>query len=240
MLLLMPFLLALAADPGPAPQPAASSVPAAASRPTPLTEIGRVRALPACVPIVAHANGAITQALDNDRALAILSTNLHATDYDKMNWLQRRNAMETLMKQGEAVRAASRAGDAEIKRLRELAKVSPDPTRKQELKTFADALGGALARQAKAAAEMMRDITIIRGREEAQEARETMKADNVVPPNLYAMQQTTNVQAPLPVPDPIYNKQMKAIGDTLLDLNLPISLDEGIAADHSIAATSGC
>jgi len=65
MLMLLPIVVTLAATD---PAPGASSAP----RPTPLTEIGRVRALPACVPIVAHANGAITHALDNDRTLAVL------------------------------------------------------------------------------------------------------------------------------------------------------------------------
>ena len=76
MFMILPLVVALAAEPSPAP----STSP----RPTPLTEIGRVRALPACVPIVAHANGAITQALDNDRTLAIISTNLRNTDFEHM------------------------------------------------------------------------------------------------------------------------------------------------------------
>ena len=68
MFLLLPIIIALAAD----PTPAASS----AARPTPLTEIGRVRALPACVPIVAHANGAITEALENDRTFSVITHQL--------------------------------------------------------------------------------------------------------------------------------------------------------------------
>ncbi len=240
MLMLLPIVLALAAEPAAAAAPAPTAAPATSARPTPLTEIGRVRALPACVPIVAHANGAITQALDNDRSLAILSTNLHNTDYDKLNSLQRRNAIEGLMKQAEAMRVASSAGDAEVKRLRELALASPDPQRKQELKTFTDALGGALYRQKKAAVELMRDITVMRGREETAEAREIMKHDNVVPPYLGAQNLANNTVAPLPVPDPVYNKQMKLLGDTMDDLTHAIQIDEGMAADHSIAATSGC
>ena len=151
MLMLLPIVVALAAAPA---APAPSAAPAAASgtatggaKPTPLTEIGRVRALPACVPIVAHANGAITQALENDRTLAIMTQNLRGTDYDKLNSLQRRNAIESLMRQAEAMRIASSAGDVEVKKLRDYAKASPDPKRKEELKTFADALGGALYRQ---------------------------------------------------------------------------------------------
>jgi hypothetical protein len=232
MVMLLPIVIALVATD---PAPAASSAP----RPTPLTEIGRVKALPACVPIVAHANGAITQALDNDRTLAVLSTNLHNTDFDKLNFMQRRNAINALMKQTEAMRVASSAGDVEIKKLREYAVNSPDPKRKEELKAFTDALGGALYRQKKAAVELARDITIMEGREDATEARGLMRANNPVPP--YATAQTIANQASvLPGSPDSYNKQFKYMGDTLDDLVQGIQLDEGIAADHSIAATSGC
>jgi hypothetical protein len=244
MLMFLPIVLALAAvQPSPSgaePSPAPSQAPSSGARPTPLQEIGRVRALPACVPIVAHANGAITQALDNDRSLAILSTNLHNLDYDKMNSLQRRNAIEQLMRHAEAIRVASSAGDAEIKRLRDMAKASPDPKRQEELKTFADALGGALFRQKKAAVEFMRDITIMRGREEVAEARESIQHDVSAPQ--YSNQQQVAHQADpsLPPPTAVYNRQMKAIGDTMDELVRNIQIDEGNAADHSIAATSGC
>ncbi|MBV9409117.1 MAG: hypothetical protein JO164_09840 [Candidatus Eremiobacteraeota bacterium] len=232
--MVLPIVVALAALP-PAPAPA----PNASAKPTPLTEIGRVRALPACVPIVAHANGAITQALDNDRTLGILTNNLHATDFDKLNSLQRRNAIEALMKQAEQIRVASSAGDAEIKKLREYAVNSPDPQRKEELKAFADALGGALYRQKKAAVEFMRDVTIMRGREDAAEAHGLMQQANPVPPFAVA-QQMANLPPPLPVPPPTYNKQMQMMGDALLDMTQGVLSDEGTAADHSIAATSGC
>jgi hypothetical protein len=237
MLMLLPLVLALAAlDPVPAP----SAAPGTAPKPTPLTEIGRVRALPACVPIVAHANGAITQALDNDRTLGIISTNLHNTDFDKLNFLQRRNAIEALMKQAELMRITSSAGDAEVKKLREYAVNSPDPKRKEELKTFADALGGALYRQKKAAVEFMRDITIMRGREDAQEAHDIMQRDNVVPPFAAAQAANSVSVSPIPPPSTHYNKQMKYLGDTMDDLTTGIQADEGRAADHSIAATTGC
>jgi len=231
MLMLLPIVLALATDPG----PAASSAPP----PTPLTEIGRVRALPACVPIVAHANGAISQALDNDRTLAIMSTNAHNIDFDKLNSLQRRNAVEVMLRQAEAIRVASSSGDVEVKKLREYAASASDPERKAELKAFADALGGALYRQKKAAVEFMRDVTIMRGREDAAEAHDLMRQNNPVPPNLAAQGMAATPPILPGVPDS-YNKQFKAIGDTLDTLATGVQADEGLAADHSIAATSGC
>ncbi len=232
MLMLLPIVVALAAND---PAPAASSAP----RPTPLTEIGRVRAIPACVPIVAHANGAITQALDNDRTLAVMTTNMRNTDFDKLNFMQRKNAIEVLTKQAELMRIASSAGEAEVKKLREFAANSADSARKEELKTFADALGGALYRQKKAAVELQRDVAVLQGREDAAEARGLMRAANPVPPFAGAIA-AANTPSILPgVPDS-YNKQFKGMSDTLDDLTRGIRMDEGTAADHSIAATSGC
>ena len=249
MFMLLPIVAALASDPVPAPatSPAPQSGPAVTApastssggRPTPLREIGRVRALPACVPIVAHSNGAITFALDNDRTLAILSTNLHNVNYDGLNWFQRNNALDALMKQAGAVRENSKSGDAEVKRLRELAKASPDPKRQAELKLFADALGGAMNRQQKAANELMRDITIIHGREEAAEARSIMDRDNPPPP-FAGVNPASQMAGAVPAPNAYYNKQMKAIGDSIDDMTQSVLIDEGVAADHSIAATSGC
>jgi hypothetical protein len=231
MLMLLPIVLALAAEPG----PVASSAP----RPTPLTEIGRVRALPACVPIVAHANGAITQALDNDRTLAILSNNAHNTNFDGLNSLQRRNAIEALMKQAEAIRVASSSGDVEVKKLREYAAAATDPERKAELKAFADALGGALYRQKKAAVEFTKYVTIMNGREDSAEAHDLMRQANPVPPYL-AAQALSTVAPVLPGTPDSYNKVFKQIGDALDENVLGVQRDEGTAADHSIAATSGC
>ena len=234
MMMLLPIVIALvAAD----PTPAASTAP----RPTPLQEIGRVRALPACVPIVTHANAAITQALDNDRTLAILSTNLHNTDFDKLNSLQRRNVIDALMKQAEALRVATKAADGEVKKLREYAVNAPDEQRKVELKTFADALGGALNRQQKAASEFMRDVTIVRGREVVANSHETELGREPIPPSIYTTSQVPLSAAPTPEPaQPFNTKQMQYLGDTLDALSKTILIDEGKAADHSIAATSGC
>ncbi len=94
-------------------------------------------------------------------------------------------------------------------------------------------------RQQKAANEVMRDITIIHGREEAADARAIMARD-LPPPLIAGVAQPSQQNGPVPLPNPYYNKQMKALGDAIDDLTLPIMVDEGIAADHSIAATSGC
>jgi hypothetical protein len=242
MLLLLPLIAALAADPSPAPSaPAPNAAATGTSRPTPLTEIGRVRALPACVPIVTHANGAITEALDNDRTLAIIATNARNTNFDGMNPLQRRNAIEALLRRAEAIGKAAAAGDAEVKRLREYAVSSPDPKRQEELKAFADALGGAIYRQKKAAMEVERDVAILRGREAAADARDNIRGEEVDSSILRRNGLTTPTPLhPTASPEPAYNRQFAFLGDKLDELNQGILRDEGIAADHSIAATSGC
>lgn len=230
MLSILPLVVALATVPPPAPAPAASA------RPTPLQEIGRVRALPACTPIVVHANGAITQALDNDRGLAILSNNLRAVDYDKLNVVQRRNAINALEKQASEIRINAGNADGEIKRLREYAAASPDPQRKAELKAFTDALGGALLRQKRAANELMRDITIVQGRVDAAEARGILVRDTLTPENGMSVLP----RAAMPAPPSSWNDTMRAMASDLDERTGAIVADEGVAADHSIAATSGC
>jgi hypothetical protein len=230
MLSLLPFLVvALASAPSPAPAPAHAS---------PLQEIGRVRALPACTPIVVHANGAISQTLDNDRGLAILSNNLRTTDYDGQNAIQRRNAISAIEKQASEIRINAGNADGEIKRLREYAAASKDPQRKAELKAFTDALGGALLRQKRAAVELMRNITVVQGRGEAANARGIIARDSLAPEN--GMPSLSRSPGGLPQATNSWNETMKALAADLDERAQAIVADESVAADHSIAATSGC
>lgn len=230
MLSLLPLLVALASQPSPAPSEA--------PRPTPLTEIGRVRAS-VCTTIVVHANGAITNALDNDRLLGIITTNLRNVDFDRLNDLQRRNAINDLMNEAGTIRIGGKAADGEIKKLREMAESSPDPQRKAELKAFTDALGGAIYRQTKAAAEFMRDVTVMQGREESAEAHDLMTRANPTPG--FINEAAVNQQRPVVSASPkSYNKIMRTIAEDLGDRNGAILSDEGVAADHSVAAASGC
>lgn len=234
LLSLLPIVLALAsADPSPSPGPAA--------RRTPLTEIGRTRSVPICTPIVVHANSAITTTLDNDRQLAIMTTNLRNVDFDRLNEMQRRNSIEVLMKQASAIRVQSGNADGEIKKLREYAAASQDPNRKAELKAFADAIGGAIYRQKKAAVEFMRDVTIIQGREDTAEIHSIKDQGNamVLTPREQSLSNSTT-HSVIPAPPARYNDTMREIAASLDDNTQSILSDEGTAADHSIAATSGC
>jgi hypothetical protein len=232
---LMMFVMLLAAAPAPAPTAAPSDAPHA----TPLTEIGRTRSAPICTAIVVHANGAITTTLDNDRTLAIITHNLKATNFDGLNSLQRRNAIEELLKTASTIRQNGKVADGEIKQLRAYADAATDPERKAELKTFTDALGGALFRQSKEANEVVSALTILQSRGEAQEARGIMAANNQLPENVVPSSTTTTTQVLPDAPDST-NAFMRELADGLIDRAPGIAGDEGIAADHSIAATSGC
>jgi hypothetical protein len=241
MLNVLPFVLVLAGAPAP-DSPTPSPGP-----PTKLQEIGRVRTS-ICTAIVVHANGAITQALDNDRTLAILTTNLRTVDFDNKNFLQRRNAIDALMKQTQVIRENFRGADVEIKQLRQYALNSNDPQRKVELKTFADALGGALQRQKRAAEEFDRDITIIRGRQDALEAHQIEQRDarlataGLIPSAVLDRMDAVRApaQAPRPPVEGEWNQTMQQIAAAVNDRLPAIAADEGKAADHSIAATTGC
>jgi hypothetical protein len=233
MLSLLPFVAVLVTAPAAAP----TDAPA----PTPLTEIGRVQSAPICTPIVVHANGAITSALDNDRTLAIINHNLRAIDFDRLNEIQRNNAIDNIMNQAAAVRQSGKAADKEIKQLRAYAAASSDPQRQKELKTFADALGGAIQRQSRAAEELMRDVMIAQGRDEAQDARDARDATGVVPETTVSMNAANaTANSIMPGKTPSYTAVMRQIAADLTDRSTGIGADEGVAADHSIAATSGC
>ena len=167
MLSLLPLVVALASDPDPART--------AAPRPTPLQEIGRVRALPACTPIVVHANGAITPALDNDRALAILTNNLRD---DRLRQAQRDPAPQHIERsRSRPQRSASTpaAADGEIKSLREYAVGSPTRSARPSSRPSPTRWAARCCRQKRAANELMRDIAIIQGRGDAAEARGIMR-----------------------------------------------------------------
>lgn len=226
LLTVLPYLAALVA--------AAEVAPAPSAPPTKLQEIGRVRAT-ICTPILVHANGAISQALDNDRAIAILTTNLRATNFDGLDYHRRKIAVNKLMQQAAQVRVSYRGADGEIKQLRTYAEQSTDPERKAELKAFADALGGAIQRQMRAVEAFDKAVVVMEGREAAIEARTLMPqpADPFMgsfQPPAYASGRDL----------PSWNDAMQTVAADMDTRVASIQIDEGVAADHSIAATTGC
>lgn len=246
LIVLMPLLATLAA-PSPVPSPSAPPAP-----PSPLKEIGHVESLSVCSTIVVHANGAINAALDNDQTLALTINRLRTTDLDSESDLKRRNGMSDLWTLAGRIRMSAMAGTAEIKRLRTMAAQTTQPGRKAELSAFADALGGALARQRKAGQDLDHLLAIIDGRRAVEqvntqdlvEARDAiagpaggaMSTGNPGEPADPAVMR--NIAAPA---GPVHvNDILRTTADDFQARSQDILSDEGVAADHSLGATTGC
>lgn len=231
--MLVSVVALLATDPAPTPR--------ASAAPTQLKEIGRVHVVSTCTAIVVHANAAISDALANDSDLAITINRLRTTNLESDNAIQRRNQFNDLATLAGRVRTASSSGDAEVKRLRVYAAASTDPQRKIELKAFADALGGALYRQKKVAVDLDKALTIIQGRRERAEV-----ASTIADPSggssftVYAGRILPNDQ-PIPTAtSPGYNLMLREVAENFQQRQALILTDEGVAADHTVAATTGC
>ena len=229
MITLLLLVLALASTPEPSTPPVASS---------PLKEIGRIRTLPACTTLVVHANSAIDSALRNDNALAVSVNRLKHVDLDA-NPLARARGLNELMGISRDMRKLAVEAEGEVKRLREIAATSEDATRKEELKTFADALGGAVFRQKRAADDLARFVVITEGRVAKAEAHMDMQTGGDASDGLAR----PRANAPLPAysPSPLYLNETAR--EAAKDFEARIALivaDEAKAADHSIGATSGC
>jgi hypothetical protein len=235
----VPLLVVLAA-PSPAPAPVAPA-------PSPLREIGRVEAISVCSAIVVHANSAIGAALDNDHDLALVINRLRTTDLDDENPIKRRNGMNDLSTLAGRIRMAALGAAAEIKRLRVIASQTTDPTRKAELTAFADALSGAIARQRKAGVDLDAMLTIIDGRRAVEDVdtpqmigdRDAVAAD----PGRSAISSAdsgTLRNPAAPVTPSRVNDVLRGVADDLAARTQQILSDEGVAADHSVGATTGC
>lgn len=240
MLILLVPLLAILAAPAPAPSPSDAAAP------SPLKEIGRVQSLSVCSAIVVHANSAIGAALDNDQDLAITINRLRTTDLDDDNPIKRRNNMNDLQTLAGRMRTTARAGTAEIKRLRAMAAQTTVPARKADLTAFADALGGAIARQRKAAVDLDQALAIIDGRRAVEEIntpelvgeRASISGTNqpsAMTPNIGVMRNPVAPTAPTSV-----NGVLRTMADDYQMRAQAIFGDEGVAADHSLGATTGC
>jgi hypothetical protein len=236
---LVPLLAALAV-PNPAP---ASPAPAP---PSPLKEIGRVESLSVCSAIVVHANSAIIAALDNDRDLALTINRLNTTDLDTDNEIARRNGMNDLATLAGRIRVAAAGGTGEIARLRAIDARTADPTRKAELKAFADALSGAIVRQRQAARDLDAMLAIIDGRRAVEDVN---TPDQTAARTAIAGTERTDaldreaavLRNPVAPPGPVHaNDMLRAAADDFHTRSAEILGDEGVAADHSLGATTGC
>ncbi len=227
-----------------------------------MREIGRTTTIdPLCINVVVHANAAIGAALHNDESLTGSVAYLKTVDLES-NDLKRTQGIHRLEKESTTLRRDAETGLSEITRLRELAKRTTDPNVKAELTAFADALGGALYRQKKAAVDLQRMIVIIEGHESLRETARDIKQtnedkfrsrgqlpdatafdDNKHGPNI-------NTQAVLNLPQPTpagleridfhYSAIAKEAAKSLEAMVPEILSDESVAAGHTNAAVSGC
>lgn len=231
MFALLLLVLALVPSPEPSTPPVSTS---------PLKEIGRVRALPACTTIAVHANSAIDSALRNDNALAVSVNRLKHADLDS-NALYRSKALNELMTISRDMRKQAVEAEGEVRRLRELAGASEDATRKTELKTFADALGGAVFRQKRAADDLARYVTIVEGRVATAEAKSDMNSDGRAGGVNGLGRGASGPTFPPYSPTPLnLNGTAREAAAAFEDKIQLITADEAKAADHSLGATSGC
>ncbi|MEO9171074.1 MAG: hypothetical protein ABI282_07190 [Candidatus Baltobacteraceae bacterium] len=143
------LLVATLASPQPSPAPSASAGP--------LKEIIRVHSTTLCDDFDTHVNLAIGSATRNDLSLAGLISNLSSPrigDDLSDNGLKRHKAIVMLVNYADALTAEWKSGEAEVRRLRELAENASNADQKVAIKASADALGGVLWRQRKIARDL--------------------------------------------------------------------------------------
>jgi hypothetical protein len=223
------IVAAIIAAPAPLPSPSSG----------PLKEIGHVRASVVCGNIVVHANSAISSALRNDATIVSAVNRLRTIDLESST-LSMQRGIHDLDRLAGDMRADAVHGVGEVKRLRELAEKSTDPTRKAELKAFADWLGGALYRQKKVAMDLDGFVAYL-------EYRDMATPDETETKMVAAT--NSDVASPVLTPPPYYQgiaRQQtlnEMAGEAARDFasRLPdIARDESRAADHSEGAVSGC
>lgn len=135
---------AMVPEPSPSPESRAAGSSAIDA---PLKEIGRIRVTtPLCKALVGTAARAVAIETENDRRLAIAETTLSTIDLDR-NELLKYQGVREITKQYVDLRTSALAGNQLMRDFREQAKAAPTFEQRDSLKTFADALDGALRRQ---------------------------------------------------------------------------------------------
>ena len=236
MLLALFLAVVLIAAPSPTTTPASAPPPEPqpqASGTTTLQEIGHVYSNGLCTAIVTRANSAISTTLRNDQTITLTVATLRSVDLDSDNRLVHIRGLKELEHYANDLRLSAVRASGQVQELRKLAAESTDPVRKEDLKEFADALGGALQRQKRIGAEMQGMLARIAGRDSAVQAYQTMEhtGHDFVPPwNWADVDFHTSVYNIMAYREAQY-----------LELQIPlITGDESKAADHVIGAVNGC
>ena len=214
--------------------------PAPAPTSSPLREIGRVRANASCPVIIVHANSAIHSALNNDATVGLTVHTLRTVDLET-NVIDRRNAIDQLTHDAIDLSEQGKHGVDEVKRLRELAAKTSDPAQKAELRTFADALGGALNRQLKLARDLNGFLSYLDFRDmDASPHEDEINRAALTPdvPSYHFAEPIMAKQAVDPRGTP--NQMAVAAADDFVDQMTAIGADEAKAAEHTDGAITGC
>ncbi|MDQ6931222.1 MAG: hypothetical protein M3126_11235 [Candidatus Eremiobacteraeota bacterium] len=221
----------------------------AAPTPSPagaLREIGHVRSTAFCSELALHANTAISAALRNDTVLVQTIDRMQNARLDG-NSITRRNTLQSLGDLAKELRARAVAGNREAATLRTMAGQSTDPEQKEELKRFADALGGALYRQKQVANDLNGLLAAFDYHDMRPTATDLASmnggrpiAHSVFPEdpkfNAYSARSQSD-----PFNRPLTDTDLAAIAAKDFQARIPdISNDEGIASNHAVGATSGC
>jgi hypothetical protein len=227
------FVVAIATAGAPSDVTAPPSAAPAAKEQTPLKEIGRVTSSAMCTNIVVRANSAISAALRNDQTVSIAVSTLRRVDLDTTNVIQKQKSMNEIGRLADDLRMSAGNADAQIKKLRQMSEQATDPERKAELKEFADALGGALARQKRIGADLQKMLVIMDGREAREEAHR-----DIAYANPGGLQPWTTHDADFDTKH--YNQMARSAAKELEDRTLSIAADESKAAQHVVGAVNGC
>ncbi|MDQ6940911.1 MAG: hypothetical protein M3169_00145 [Candidatus Eremiobacteraeota bacterium] len=210
--------------PVPNPSPAASALP----------EIGRVRANAACQAIIDHARVAITSTVHNDRRLLSLATVMDRVSPNAIVGEKKVRAVDVLAQWASSIESDVAEAQGAIDRLRALAAASTDETRKRELKAFADALSGAVARQKFAAHEVQRGLFLIGARADVADARAIEDDPALGIKGAVKSLDGTSLRTPQDSP------KLRDIAATLAERIKLIKEDEHEGVRHEVGATSGC
>lgn len=216
-----------------------------------LKQIGRTaRSGAVCGNLVVHANSAIDAALRDDVLVGRVIVRLRETDFDD-NALSKRSGVGELNRLAADLTDQALRGEAEIKRLREGAERKGGPGLSPELRAFADALGGALARQHKIGMDLNGFLTYLDYRDMRDIARpESSPGQRRGTPGSDPFGSTGAFGNPGAVPTPPPGtpyanagtpKRMAAAAAMDFEARTAeVQNDEAKAEDHGEAAVSGC
>jgi hypothetical protein len=226
--------------PPPAPAPSGSpSITFSSGESGPLKEtlkeIGRVTTNAMCTGIVMRANSAISAALRNDQTLTLAVATLRHVDLDTSNEIDKQRGMREIDKIAAELRKSAGDADGQVKKLREMSAQATDPVRKAELKSFADALGGALFKQNQIGNDLQRMVVIMDGRDARAQAHADMTG---IMPQHSRLWQNADSKGVFDTHN--YNQLASDAAKDVESRTLAISADESKAANHIVGAVNGC